>query len=113
MKMQRKAKVRRSRRVKRPNITRGWCEGGYAGFSPTNRNAWLWLFIAIFMTGFTGNNLLDAAFTQSILNLRVVTTVYLAERPIWFVFVALLNVLMFLFCVGYIWCFLKQRVESK
>lgn len=93
------------------NSTPNWFEGIYIGFSPTNKNAWLWFFITIFMVAFTGNQLANAIATESILNLRIATTVHLSERPIWFIFVTLFDFIVFLFSLGYIWYFIKQRIK--
>lgn len=58
------------------NLQENWREAVFSGFSPTDSNAWLWFFITIFMVVFTGNQLVNAAISQSILNLRVVNSLY-------------------------------------
>lgn len=113
MKKPPKNKKRRRSKAGTSNVPQNWCEDIFSGFGATRGRSGLWLFIAIFMVGFTGNNLANAAIKQSILNLRVANTVHLSDHPIWFVFVVSVNILLFLLCAGYIWCFVKRRVQSK
>lgn len=98
---------------KKPSLKHNWFADIYTNFSPTNKNAWLWLFITIFTALFTGEHLVNSVITESILNLRITNTVHLSERPLWFIFVVLINIILFLFSLGYIWHFLKQRVKFK
>ncbi len=76
-------------------------------------NSLLWLFIAIFLFFWLGNQLLGAVTNLEIESIRVTDMVSFHSRPIWFIFIASFKATAWLFSISVIYKYAKSKFPTQ